>query len=76
MFIIRENKGKKKGDQSPNYIVKNIMEMVNISGESKDKGGKWIIEKRRSCPHTVTLPSPSITDNSGGSDSGVQARAG
>ena len=36
------------------------MEMVNVNSESNDNGGRQMIEKRRSLPHTVTLP-PSKT---------------
>ena len=34
--------------------VKNIVEMVNVSGELGTNEDKWMIEKIRSCPHTVT----------------------
>ena len=34
--------------------VKNIVEMVNVSGELGTNKDKWMIEKIRSCPHTVT----------------------
>ena len=37
-------------------MVKNITEMVNINGKSDNNGGRQIIEKRMSLPHTVTLP--------------------
>ena len=30
--------------------------MVNVSGQSEDNGDKWIMEKMRSDPHTVTIP--------------------
>ena len=32
----------------------NITESVKVRGESEDNGGKWMIAKRRFCPHTVT----------------------
>ena len=35
MFVIRENKGKKKGDWSPNYIVESIGEEHNGNGKHK-----------------------------------------
>ena len=35
---------------------KNIIEMVNISGQSEDNGDRWIMEKMRSDPHTITIP--------------------
>ena len=36
---------------------KNIIETVNINGELGINGDKWMTEKTRSGPHTVTLPS-------------------
>ena len=38
--------------------AKNIIEMVNVNGQSEDSEGKWTMEKIRSDPHTVTIPPP------------------
>ena len=43
---------------------KNIIETVNVSGQSEDNGDRWIMEKMRSDPHTVTIP-PSKTCTAG-----------
>ena len=42
------------------------METVNISSESRDIRDKWITEKRRSWPRTITIP-PSKTCTTGAS---------
>ena len=34
--------------------------MVNMNGELGANEDKWMIEKIRSCPHTVTFPSCSL----------------
>ena len=36
---------------------KSIIETVNINGELGINGDKWMTEKTRSSPHTITLPS-------------------
>ena len=36
--------------------MKNIVETVNVNGEPKNNGDKWIMEKIRSGPRTVTIP--------------------
>ena len=43
---------------------KNIVETVNINGELGINGDKWMMEKIRSGPHTVTIP-PSKTCTTG-----------
>ena len=39
---------------------RNIIEMVNVNGQSEESGDKWTMEKMRSDPRTVTIP-PSKT---------------
>ena len=35
---------------------KNIVKTVNVNGELDINGDRWMIEKTRSGPHTVTIP--------------------
>ena len=37
-------------------MVENIIETVNVNGEPDNNGGRQMIEKRMSLPHTITLP--------------------
>ena len=48
--------------------MKNIVETVNVCGESEDNGDKWTIEKRRPCLHTVTIPPTKTCTTSASSD--------
>ena len=34
-----------------------MIEMVNVNRQSEDNGGRWTMEKMRSDPCTITLPS-------------------
>ena len=36
--------------------MENIIEKVNVNGEPDNNGGRQMIEKRMSLPHTITLP--------------------
>ena len=36
--------------------MENITETVNVRGESEDNGSRWMTEKRRSWPCTITIP--------------------
>ena len=35
---------------------KNMIEMVNVNGQSEENGGRWTMEKMRSDPCTITIP--------------------
>ena len=48
--------GENEVGASITVTVENIVETVNVNSESNDNGGRQIIEKRMSLPHTVTLP--------------------